>query len=304
MLAYIDHPERKRLIEDYDTLNNVLMKNMREALSLIIMIGGDYDDSIGSVFLRVWNGLTGNTMFIEDVHALAVQYRRKLISERDLTRSLLDLLNRRNFSLVDLIMMNNYLKLVNDINALDLGLVIFYENPESILMGVREPPDLVPNKLISRELTVDLESKCMVTKRVFSVYISRQYESGIYVVDWSNPGIIPYSKFAMSRVEDIEVSDPIFSAFIRFSARAVSRIVGRDAILTLPKPINVNTDSNYCIGDVFISLPQSMGLGDYLSLTNRLGGMGYNVHRSSFTRVDELIEWCLLSRGQEMKRNF
>ncbi|WP_243681345.1 hypothetical protein [Vulcanisaeta souniana] len=150
MLAYIDHPERKRLIEDYDALNDSLMKNMREALSLIVMVGGGYDDSINSVFLRVWNGLTSNTMFIEDVHALAVQYKRRLINEQDLTKSLIDLLNRRNFSLVDLIMMNNYLKLVNDINALDLGLAIFYENPESILMGVREPPDLVPNRLIGR----------------------------------------------------------------------------------------------------------------------------------------------------------
>ncbi len=60
MLAYIDYPEWRRLIEDYTTLDNLLMKNMKQALSLIVMVGGGYDESINSVFLRVWNGLTGN----------------------------------------------------------------------------------------------------------------------------------------------------------------------------------------------------------------------------------------------------
>ncbi|WP_243666239.1 hypothetical protein [Vulcanisaeta sp. JCM 16159] len=219
----------------------------------------------------------------------------------DLAGALIDLLSRRSFSLVDLIMMNNYLKLVNDINILDLGLAIFYENPESILAGVREPADLVPNKLVSRELTIDLEARCMVVKRSFSVHLSRQYESRIYVVDWSNPGLIPYSKFAMSRVEGVEVSDPVFSAIIRFGVRAVSKAVSKDLILTLPKPMDIKTDTDYCVGNVLVSLPQSMGLSDYLSLVGKLMGMGYNVRRSPFTRVDELIEHCLSSRGQEVK---
>lgn len=238
MLAYIDYPEWRRLIEDYVALDNLLMKNMKQALSLIVMVGGGYDESINSVFLRVWNGLTGNASFIEDVHALAIQYRRGgLIKEVDLVGgALIDLLSRRSFSLVDLIMMNNYLKLVNDINILDLGLAIFYENPESILAGVREPADLVPNKLVSKELTIDLEARCMVVKRSFSVHLSRQYESGIYVVDWSNPGLIPYSKFAVSRVEGVEVSDPVFSAIVRFSARAVSRLLVRTSYSPYQSP--------------------------------------------------------------------
>jgi len=297
VLGYIDYPEWRRLIEDYASLDDLLMRNMKYALSLIVMIGGGYDESINSVFLRVWNGLTGNEGFIEDVHALAVQYRRGLINNEDLTKSLIDLLSRRRFSLVDLIMMNNYLKLVNDINVLDLGLAIFYENPESILLGVREPADLVPNKLISKELTIDLEAKCSVVKRTFSVHLSRQYTSNIYVVDWSNPGLIPYSKFAMPRIEDIEASDPVFSAIVRFRVRAVSKVVGKDFILTLPKPINIDTDTNYCIGNVFVSLPQSMGLGDYLSLVSRLMSMGYNVRKSPFIRVDDLIENCVGSSG-------
>lgn len=301
MLAFLDYPEWRRSIEDYTTLDDLLMRNMKQALSLIVMIGGGYDESINSVFLRVWNGLTGNEGFIEDVHALAIQYRKKLINEVDLAGSLIDLLNRRNFSLVDLIMMNNYLKLINDINVLDLGLAIFYENPESILMGVREPPDLVPNKLVSKELTIDLEAKCMVVKRTFSVHLSRQYESSVYVVDWSNPGLIPYSKFVMPRIEGIEVSDPVFSALTRFKVRAVSRVVGKDFILTLPKSMDVKTDTNYCVSNVFISLPQSMGLSDYLSLVGKLMGMGYNVHKSPFVRIDELLEYCLLSRGQKVK---
>ncbi|MGC9153902.1 MAG: hypothetical protein ACP5GY_09300, partial [Vulcanisaeta sp.] len=293
----IDYPEWRRLIEDYASLDDLLMRNMKYALSLIVMIGGGYDESINSVFLRVWNGLTGNEGFIEDVHALAVQYRRGLINSEDLAKSLIDLLSKRRFSLVDLIMMNNYLKLVNDINVLDLGLAIFYENPESILLGVREPADLVPNKLISKELTIDLEAKCSVVKRTFSVHLSRQYTSNIYVVDWSNPGLIPYSKFAMPRIEDIEASDPVFSAIVRFRVRAVSKVVGKDFILTLPKPINIDTDTNYCIGNVFVSLPQSMGLGDYLSLVGKLMSMGYNVRKSPFIRVDDLIEHCVGSSG-------
>ncbi|GAB6948302.1 hypothetical protein JCM16161A_24320 [Vulcanisaeta sp. JCM 16161] len=301
MLAYIDYPDWRHTIEDYVTLDELLMRNMKQALSLIVMVGGGYDESINSAFLRVWNGLTGNKGFIEDVHALAVQFRRGLIEEVDLIRALIDLFSRRSFSLADLIMMNNYLKLVNDINVLDLGLVIFYENPESILAGVREPPDLVPNKLVSRELTIDLEARCMVVKRTFSVHLSRQYESGIYVVDWSNPGLIPYSKFAIPRVEGVEVSDPVFSAIVRFGVRAVSRIVGKEFVLTLPKPMDVKTDSDYCVGNVFVSLPQSMGLSDYLSLIGKLMSMGYNVRKSPFTRVDDLIEHCLSSRGQEVK---
>jgi len=301
VFAYLDYPEWRRLIEDYTTLDELLMRNMRQALSLVVMVGGGYDESINSVFLRVWNGLTGNAGFIEDVHALAIQYRRGLIREANFAGELIDLLSRRSFSLVDLIMMNNYLKLVNDINVLDLGLAVFYENPESILAGVREPADLVPNKLVSRELTIDLEAKCMVVKRSFSVYLSRQYESSIYVVDWSNPGLIPYSKFALPRVEGVEVSDPVFSAIVRFGVRAVSRVVGKDFILTLPKPMDVKTDADYCVGNVFVSLPQSMGLSDYLSLIGKLMGMGYNVRRSPFTRVDELIEHCLSSREQEVK---
>ncbi|ADN51597.1 hypothetical protein [Vulcanisaeta distributa] len=301
MLAYIDYPEWRRLIEDYTTLDNLLMKNMKQALSLIVMVGGGYDESINSVFLRVWNGLTGNEGFIEDVYALAIQYRRGLIKEVDLAGALIDLLSKRSFSLVDLIMMNNYLKLINDINVLDLGLAIFYENPESILAGVREPADLVPNKLVSRELTIDLEARCMVVKRTFSVHLSRQYESNVYVVDWSNPGLIPYSKFVMPRVEGVEVSDPVFSAIARFGVKAVSRVIGKDFILTLPKPMDVKTDTNYCVSNVFVSLPQSMGLSDYLSLVSKLMGMGLNVHKSPFTRVDELIEHCLSSREQEVK---
>ncbi len=300
MLAYIDYPEWRRLIEDYGALDGLLMRDMRQALSLIVMIGGGYDESLNSVFLRVWNGLTGNTMFIEDVHALAVQYRKGLISDVDLAGSLIDLISERRFSLVDLIMMNNYLKLVNDINTLDLGLAIFYENPESVLMGVREPADLVPNKLVSRELTIDLDTKCMVVKRSFSIHLSRQYESGVYVVDWSNPGLIPYSKFAISRVEGVEVSDPVFTAMVRFRVRAVSRVPGRDIVLTLPKPMDIGTDANYCVGNTFIALPQSMGLSDYLSLIGKLMSMGFNVHRAPHTRVDELLEHCSLNRGQEV----
>ena len=301
MLAYIDYPEWRRLIEDYKTLDELLTRNMKQALSLIVMVGGGYDESINSPFLRVWNGLTGNASFIEDVHALAIQYRRGLIRDVDLAGALIDLLSRRSFSLVDLIMMNNYLKLINDINILDLGLAIFYENPESILAGVREPADLVPNKLVSRELTIDLEARCMVVKRTFSVHLSRQYESNIYVIDWSNPGLIPYSKFAVPRVEGVEVSDPIFSSIARLRVRAVSRVIGKDSVLTLPKPVDIKTDTNYCIGNVFVSLPQTMGLGDYLSLIGKLMSMGYNVRKSPFTRVDELIEHCLTSRGQEVR---
>ena len=301
MLAYIDYPEWRRLIEDYKTLDELLTRNMKQALSLIVMVGGGYDESINSPFLRVWNGLTGNASFIEDVHALAIQYRRGLIRDVDLAGALIDLLSRRSFSLVDLIMMNNYLKLINDINVLDLGLAIFYENPESILAGVREPADLVPNKLVSRELTIDLEARCMVVKRTFSVHLSRQYESNIYVIDWSNPGLIPYSKFAVPRVEGVEVSDPIFSSIARLRVRAVSRVIGKDFVLTLPKPVDIKTDTNYCDSNVFVSLPQSMGLSDYLSLIGKLMSMGYNVRKSSFTRVDELIEHCLSSRGQEVK---
>ena len=301
MLAYIDYPEWRRLIEDYKTLDELLTRNMKQALSLIVMVGGGYDESINSPFLRVWNGLTGNTSFIEDVYALAIQYRRSLIRDVDLAGALIDLLSRRSFSLVDLIMMNNYLKLINDINVLDLGLAIFYENPESILAGVREPADLVPNKLVSRELTIDLEARCMVVKRTFSVHLSRQYESNIYVIDWSNPGLIPYSKFAVPRVEGVEVSDPIFSSITRLRVRAVSRVIGKDFVLTLPKPVDIKTDTNYCDSNVFVSLPQSMGLSDYLSLIGKLMSMGYNVRKSPFTRVDELIEHCLSSRGQEVK---
>ena len=301
MLAYIDYPEWRRLIEDYKTLDELLTRNMKQALSLIVMVGGGYDESTNSPFLRVWNGLTGNASFIEDVHALAIQYRRGLIRDIDLAGALIDLLSKRSFSLVDLIMMNNYLKLINDINVLDLGLAIFYENPESILAGVREPADLVPNKLVSRELTIDLEARCMVVKRTFSVHLSRQYESNIYVIDWSNPGLIPYSKFAVPRVEGVEVSDPIFSSIARLRVRAVSRVIGKDFVLTLPKPVDIKTDTNYCDSNIFISLPQSMGLSDYLSLIGKLMSMGYNVRKSPFTRVDELIEHCLSSRGQEVK---
>ncbi|WP_243666238.1 hypothetical protein [Vulcanisaeta sp. JCM 16159] len=60
MLAYIDYPEWRRLIEDYTALDDLLMKNMKQALSLIVMVGGGYNESINSTFLRAWNGLTGN----------------------------------------------------------------------------------------------------------------------------------------------------------------------------------------------------------------------------------------------------
>jgi hypothetical protein len=73
MLAYIDYPEWRKLIESTEELDALLSRNMRQALSLIVMIGGDYDDSINSTFLKVWNGLTGNKGFIEDVHALSTQ---------------------------------------------------------------------------------------------------------------------------------------------------------------------------------------------------------------------------------------
>lgn len=66
--------------------------------------------------------------------------------------------------------------------------------------------------------------------------------------------------------------------------------------------MDVKTDIDYCVGNVLVSLPQTMGLSDYLSLVGKLMGMGgYNVRKSPFTRVDELIEYCLSSRGQEVK---
>ncbi|MFB6471058.1 MAG: hypothetical protein TU36_007510 [Vulcanisaeta sp. AZ3] len=294
MLAYIDYPEWRMLIEDYVTLNDTLTRDIRRALSLIVMIGGGYDDSLNSPFLRVWNGLTGNKAFIEDIYALTTQFKRGLINTEILTRALLNILSTRRFSLVDLIMMNNYIKLINDINLLDLGLVIFYENPESILAGTREPSDVVPNKIISRELGIDLEEKCMVVRRVFSVHISRQYESSKYIIDWSNPGIIPYSKFVESRIGDVEVSDPIFSAIVRFRVRVVSKVLGREFVLTLPKSMDVKTDEDYCMGKVYVPLPQSMSLSDYLALVGKLTSMGYKVYRSPTTRVDELLERCAL----------
>ncbi|MCG2865455.1 MAG: hypothetical protein RXN89_04765 [Vulcanisaeta sp.] len=292
MLAYIDYPEWRKLIESTEELDALLSRNMRQALSLIVMIGGDYDDSINSTFLKVWNGLTGNKGFIEDVHALSTQYRRGLIKADELTIGIINLLNKRRFSLVDLIMMSNYMKLVNDINLLDLGLMVLYENPESILAGAREPPDIIPNRILSRELELDLEARCMVVKRTFSVHVSRQYDSNIYVIDWSNPGVVPYSKFAVSRVGDVEVSDPVFSSFVRFRVRVVSKVMGKDFVLTLPKPLNINADMNYCSSNVFVSLPQSMNMADYLSLVGKLRGLGYNVRITPFTRVDELIEDC------------
>jgi hypothetical protein len=298
VLAYIDHPEWRRLIEDSETLDAILSRNIRQALSLIVMMGGDYDDSIDSAFLRVWNGLTGNTSFIEDVHALAVQYRRGLIKVDELIRGFVNILSKRSFSLVDLVMMSNYMKLINDINLLDLGLIVLYENPESILAGVREPPDVIPNRILTRELEVELNMKCTITRRVFSVHVSRQYDSGIYVVDWSNPGIVPYSKFVESRIEGVEVSDPIFSSFVRLRARIVSRVVGTDFVLTLPKPFGVNTDTNYCSSNVFVSPPQSMNLPDFLKLVGKLRGLGYGVHIAPFTRVDELVEECLRRNTQ------
>jgi hypothetical protein len=292
MLAYIDYPEWRKLIESTEELDALLSRNMRQALSLIVMIGGDYDDSINSTFLKVWNGLTGNKGFIEDVYALSTQYRRGLIKADELTIGIINLLNKRRFSLVDLIMMSNYMKLVNDINLLDLGLMVLYENPESILAGAREPPDIIPNRILSRELELDLEARCMVVKRTFSVHVSRQYDSNIYVIDWSNPGVVPYSKFAVSRVGDVEVSDPVFSSFVRFRVRVVSKVMGKDFVLTLPKPLNINADMNYCSSNVFVSLPQSMNMADYLSLVGKLRGLGYNVRITPFTRVDELIEDC------------
>ncbi|WP_069807257.1 hypothetical protein [Vulcanisaeta thermophila] len=292
MLAYIDYPGWRRLITDFNELNRVLTEDIRRAASLIVMIGGGYDASMDSDFLRVWYGVTDNRSLIEDVNAMVVQVRRGLMGLDELGAELVRTLDKRRYGLIDLIMMNNYLKLTLDVNAYDLGLIILYENPESILVGIREPGDLIPNKLMSRELEVDLDAKCMVVKRRFSIYVSKQFKSGVNVVDWSNPGIVPYTKFTSMRINGVEVSDPIFTSFAKLHLRITSRPAGSKLVLTLPKAMDVQVDSDYCGADSFISMPQSMGLSDYLAVIGILRGMGYTVLKAPFTRVDELVKGC------------
>lgn len=292
MLGFLDYPEWRKLITSPDELDKVLTENIKRAVSLIVMIGGDYDTSINSNFLKVWYGITGNKSLIEDINALAVQVSKGLLDIDGLGTELLKTLNKRRYGLVDLIMMNNYLKLALNINAYDLGLVILYENPESILIGVREPADIIPNKILSKELEVDLDAKCMVVKRVFSIFVSRQFDSSINVIDWSNPGLIPYTKFVNMRINDIEVSDPIFVSFVKFHVKISSKPVGDRLTLTLPKAMNVQPDANYCNAQSFVAMPQSMSFSDYLMVINQLKNYGYTVMKSPFTRVDELIEKC------------
>ncbi len=289
LLAYFDYPEWRGLVDSIEKLNEELLANPKKASSLIVLFGGCYSDEVDSPYLSIWNGLTGTTWFITEIHAIATQVKRGLRGVDEMRIALLKTLVKGGYTLLDLILANNYLKLVLDLNLYDLGIIVFYENPESVAVGVREPMDLIPNKIFSTEVKVETEKGPLRLNLV----IARQYRDKTVVVDWSNPGVVPYTRYLQPRVDEVEASDPIFTAFALLKCGIVSKPTCDALILTLPKPLGVKTDDVYCVDGNFVALPQSMGLKDFAVLTERLRGMGFRVIKSPHTRVDELILDCL-----------
>jgi hypothetical protein len=290
MLGYVDDPGSRTFIRSPSELNIMLRNSAKSVLSTVFFIAGDYEPDIDSVMARVWNALTGNSAFIEDINSMLTRFRRGLLRER-LTRELLQLLSNRDYSLTDLILMNQYMKLTTDMGIGDLGLLILYENPQSVMRGIREPIDEVPNRLITRELIVELEARCTIVRRSFYVHVIRQFEGGPTVLDWSGLGLIPYTRFQRSSINGVETADPVYASLMRHHARIVTKPGSRELNLVLPK---AHGDFK-CSEGPYVALPQSMRPSEYSTLMKELKNMGYVINEVKGLNLDDALDTCIKS---------
>jgi len=288
LIAYIDYVGWRRLILSAEELDLVLLREPRASISLIVMIGGDYPISEETPYLSAWLSLSTNVNFIESTRSLVMRRARGLLSSRDAAVELVRILSSYEYGIADIVLLDNYMRLTLNEGIRDLGILVLYENPRSVIMGIREPDDLVPNRLITRELHVEFTSRCSIIRRSLRVHVCRQYDSSVELVDWSNPGLIPYTKFHFSVTNGVETADPVFSSLVRFRVKVRSTPSSRSLVLATRWAMD---SGDHCEGSL-VSLPYTLTRADYVKLVERLRDLGFSIVESG-SRVDELIARCM-----------
>ncbi len=249
MIVYIDHPLSRGFVTDIAKLRDVIDKNIGVLTALVVMdVEEDLRDKLSNVILDYWLKLTGNAELIERIYVAIDQLARGIIDIRKFTVSLIKALMTRELYIEDLYLINIFMKSRLGLNVLDLDLIVVYENPQSVVQGLRLDLSGLKGVVLSREVTLTYKVRDKVRRYGIKVVVARQTSSSrVCVVDMFSNGLYPYTPYSQHVHNNGSLADPVLTSYMLYGVRVRSRVPdGVNHVIILSSRLRPAWCTNIC----------------------------------------------------------
>ncbi|GEM_PF-4573937 len=301
MLAYVDHGAARGLYRDADALVKKIDEVKWLILSLLVYkVEDENREKIAQKIVEKWLNITASVRYVEDIYTTLVAYRNKMIkTDAELARKILRLISEVKHYLEDVYLTNVLMKVLIDKAFPDIGLIVVYENPLEVEQGRRQRPLNVRNVVLRREAETVYESKLSKSIRRLAleyVILRKQVRTRRVVIDWNCMGMYPYSSSSTSIVNNVEVADPCYCAYMKHGVDIVTTLTPKVAVFQYRqvRELDLKTLLEICdkVQDAgLLVLPSTMTKSELVYLRSDLQNMCTIVGTYSVP-VDILLDVC------------
>ena len=190
MIAYFDDPENPGFALTAEDLARRLSEKPGLITSLVpLRPAPELAERVFETWARV-----GTVPLVEEVYAAVLRVLRGLDDGAVLARRVIRIFSAYRFSLSDVLALNRAVTLALGWSLPDAGVVVFVENPRTVLGGGPRM-DAPSGVLLSREVE---------GVRVFFAVV----RGGDVVVDLDTVGVVPYVRYSAEAYGDVAVKHP------------------------------------------------------------------------------------------------